>query len=101
MEALKLRTYWVLIHAEFSTNVSTKTRKEIYACLKKAHWDKIHTAGIDVSTTWICQWNGKLAYYIKKGAVEDFLKCSPKGVIVKLVVHAGITKPTVKTYKMV
>jgi hypothetical protein len=95
MNNLRTQKFWVLIHAEFSKDIKEEIRDDIYERLENADWIKIHTSKINISTTWKCLWHGKLAFYVKKKAVEDFIKYISKGVKVKLVVHAGLTEPNV------
>lgn len=85
---------WVLIHAMFSKKVTE--RKKIYDCLEKL-WNKVENEGTDLSTTWISKTKraGLSAAFIKAAAIVDFMKCVPKGVQVKLVIHVGATRPSV------
>lgn len=98
MSEQKELTLWVLIHAQFSIKVPKDIRELIYGCLE-LYWEKVHNDEIDISTTWVRQFTGKDAASIKNMALNDFIGCVPEGVIVKLVIHAGATKPGIREFK--
>lgn len=85
---------YVLVTADFP-GVNAEQREKVYRCLEQKMWHKVRELGRDISTVWWASFNKEVSEEdAVRITISDFESCAGPYCPPKLVVHWGISKPT-------